>query len=185
MIYNDFHSSVHLKVRQALAFLQAHNWARTIFKEEFTSIGKDNLTSAEKVVLDEAKGQCDLAENSLRILDANDVKVVKSHYVCQVLLYKSAFYYAKLNKRGLMTEREAGEFLEAIEEELYECHECREVVHENELTETHKLYRLSSIPKMMLQDLNLDKEVETYAKRNLRLSTVGEHGAEVDQFVDP
>jgi len=44
---------VHFRVRQILAFVHAHQAARKIFKEEFSQAGKDSLTEAEKIILDE------------------------------------------------------------------------------------------------------------------------------------
>lgn len=71
---------IHIQVRQVLAFTRAHESAQKIFKEEFTTVGKDSLTAAEKNVLDESKMQMAMADKVLNSLDKVDVQVVKSHY---------------------------------------------------------------------------------------------------------
>jgi hypothetical protein len=44
---------VELKIRQILAFNQAHHQARKVFKEGFCKAGVNELTAAEKIVIDE------------------------------------------------------------------------------------------------------------------------------------
>ena len=66
------------------------------------------------LVLDESDEQVELADEALKKLSETDVAIVKSHYVCQILLNRAAYYFIKLKKNGLMTEREADHFLENI-----------------------------------------------------------------------
>ena len=42
------------------------------------------------------------------------MKLVTSHYACQILLNRAAHYLTKMKNYGLMTEREASGFLDAI-----------------------------------------------------------------------
>jgi len=158
---SDFHI-VQLKVRQILAFVHAHEWARKVFKEEFSKCGKGVLTAAEKIVLDECDEQIKLAENALKELDDEDVQVVKSHYVCHILLNRAAYYFKKLKKHGLMTEREAGMFLEEIEENIYDVLKCRETEHTNEMSERGKMRRLSNAPPEDLSTWNLLAEIRQF-----------------------
>lgn len=144
------------------AFIEAHKKAAKIFKEEFTTDRKHSLTSAEKVVLDESAAQVKLADKVLLGIDKEDVKMIKSHYACQVLLSKSAHYFARLSEHGLMTQREAGEFMEEIESEMYHLLSCREFVHEDEMTQQAKMHRFSRIPDYMLADMSLQEEVGNF-----------------------
>lgn len=142
---------INTRVRQILAFTHAHNWARKVFKREFSKAGEDSLTPAEKIVMDESDEQVELASEALCQLNETEVAMVKSHYACQILLNRSAYYFQKLQKQGLMTEREAGKFLEEIEENIYDLFECREKEHTDEMSSGQKIGRLSSIPKEILQ----------------------------------
>mmetsp|Transcript_26297 Transcript_26297/g.56470 ORF Transcript_26297/g.56470 Transcript_26297/m.56470 type:complete len:997 (-) Transcript_26297:1437-4427(-) len=160
---------INLKVRQILLFTQAHQWARKIFKQEFSK-GNGCLTAAEKIVMDESDGQVEMAVGTLSKFDEMDVAMVKSHYVCQILLNRAAYYFKKLKKHGLMTEREAGEILEEIEENIYDLLECRKTEHTDEMSTAHKMHRLESMPRGMLKSLNL---LDVVSKDNLD----GDHDA--------
>ncbi|KAL7536985.1 hypothetical protein ACHAWF_005623 [Thalassiosira exigua] len=146
---------VQMKVQRLLAFIQAHTLARKIFKEEFSKTGDGSLTAVEKVVLDESDKQVEHAKNALNELDESDVKLVSSHYACLILLNRAANYFKKLQKHGLMSPKEAGEFLEDIEEAIYDVHECHKVVHKGEVSQHHKEARLSEVTPSMLKGLNL------------------------------
>ena len=129
---------------------------------QFTTTGKQTLSSAEKIVLDESAAQVRLADKALLALDREDVKMIKSHYACHILLNRGAHYFSKLAEHGLMTEREAGEFIEEIEEEIHSLVACKEFAHEDEITNESKMHRLSKIPDYMLADLNLQEETQNY-----------------------
>lgn len=113
----DFHV-IRTQVLQALSFIKAHLAAQQTFKDEFASVSAQALTLAEKAVLDESKEQVAKADAAINNFDEEDVNAVKSQYVCQILLFKSANYFEKLSQAGLMTEKEAGEFLEQYDHEL-------------------------------------------------------------------
>ena len=122
----DFHI-IRTQVLQALSFIKAHLAAEETFKAEFASITRQSLTLAEKTVIDESREQVARAESAINAFDAEDVNVVKSQYVCQILLHKSANYFEKLAHNGLMTEREAGEFLEKYDHELRKLRKSSEL----------------------------------------------------------
>lgn len=63
-----------------------------------------------------------------------------------------------------MTEREAGEFIEEIEEEIHSLTACKEFAHEDEITNESKMQRLSRIPDYMLSNMDLKEETENYRK---------------------
>ena len=113
----DFHF-IRTRVLQALSFIQAHQSAQETFKIEFASVNQNSLTLAEKTVIDESRDQVAKADSAINAFDEEDVKAVKSQYVCQILLHKAATYFEKLASNGLMTEREANEFLERYDLEL-------------------------------------------------------------------
>ena len=114
-------------VLQALSFIKAHISAQEIFRTEFTNIGGNSLTLSEKAVLDESKEQVSRAEAVLKAFDVEDVNTIKSQYVCQILLYKCADYFRSLADNGLMSKREAGEFLEVYDKELRQLRNSSEL----------------------------------------------------------
>ena len=89
----------------------------------------------------------ELADQALGCFDEDDVLAVKSHYVCHILLNSAAYYYIKLRKVGLVTEREAGECLEEIEEYVFDTLQCAETEHDEEVDTVEKFRRISVIPK--------------------------------------
>lgn len=150
-----FHE-VNSHVRTTLAFMWAHEMATKAFKKGFLKLGdsklqrKGSLTSTEKVVLDENEEQMKLASDSLKKLDKMDVTLVKSHYVCEILLNKSASYITELSHHGLMSEKEASEFLEHIEKDIFNIRWCRQDKHKDEMTERYKKKRLQMVPDYMM-----------------------------------
>jgi len=177
---------VHVKVRQILAFKRAHAWSRKIFKEEFSKAGKDELTGAEKIVLDECDLQVGMANNALQELPPEDVAVVESLYVCQILLNKSAHYTKKLQRRGLMTEREAGEICEEIEDLICNVLQCRQIHH---MTPDTKQQRLSQMPDHLQEYVGRIPELPRQKSRlyleNLRQSEAQTERTVEDMFHDP
>ena len=122
----DFHV-IRTHVLQALSFIKAHLSAQDIFRAEFASVDGNSLALAEKAVLDESKEQVSRAEAVLNAYDAEDVNAIKSQYLCQILLYKCADYFRTLAQNGLMSEREAGEFLEMYDRELRQLRNSSEM----------------------------------------------------------
>ena len=55
-----------------------------------------------------------MADALLSKLDKTDVALVKSHYACQILLNRAAYYFKKLKKHGLVIEQEEQVYLEAM-----------------------------------------------------------------------
>ena len=115
----DFHT-IRQRVLLALSFIKAHLCAQEKFKIEFASVNANSLTLAEKTVLDESREQVSRADSAVAAFDSEDVQSVKSQYVCQILLHKAATYFENLSANGLMTDREAGEFLGRYDLELRE-----------------------------------------------------------------
>ena len=150
---------LNLQVRQVLAFVKAHSQAAAVFKKSFLKMADDkslqrkgSLTSTEKVILDECSAQIDLAMASLEKLNASDVAISKSHYACDILLHKAASYFSQLSNRGLMTPREASDFVTKIEKEIFNVSECHSKVHTGELDSERKKSFFADLTK---SDLNL------------------------------
>ena len=81
---------------------------------------------------------------------------IYSHFYIRLNNYssnKSAGYFEKLAKRGLVTGKEAGEFLEEVEEDIFHVLQCRHSTHKDELTEGARETRLRTLPTYMLNDL--------------------------------
>lgn len=123
----DFHI-MRTHVLQALSFIKAHLQAQETFRTEFANIdGNNSLSLAEKAVLDESKEQVSRAEAVLNAFDEEDVNAIKSQYVCQILLYKCADYFRTLAHSGLLSEREAGDFLGKYDTELRQLRNSSEM----------------------------------------------------------
>lgn len=143
--FDRSHFELNLHVRHVLAFVKAHELAAEVFKKGFLKMKDDkelqrkgSLTSTEKVILDECAAQINLAVASLEKLNATDVALSKSHYACDILLHKGASYFAVLSNHGLLTQREASEFVEDIEKKLFNVSECHQLAHKGELTKSRK-----------------------------------------------
>jgi hypothetical protein len=129
-------------VQKILAFIKAHTIAERVFKDHSLEDGRDELTRAENIVLEESLQQVNQAEEALAAFDENEVRQIKSHYACHIILNKAAAYYERLSREGLMSEREAGEFIEEIESNIRHLNECQNSTHVGELSEGSKLERM-------------------------------------------
>lgn len=125
-------------VQEVLAFIKAHNIAEAAFRDLSMGEGNEDFTRGEKIVLRESAGQVRLAEDALKEFDEKEVQQIKSHYACNIILSSAAAYYERLSEQGLISEREAGEFLEEIETEILHTKECLDDSHAGELSEHHK-----------------------------------------------
>jgi hypothetical protein len=176
--------TVSLKVRQILAFKGAHEWARKKFERAFSECGEDQLTEAEKVVLDESDEQVRLADESLRKLEAEDVTMVTSHYACQILLNRAASYLTELEEQGFMTEAEAGEFLDEIQVNISQLYRYQKV--DDQMSDHRKLIILSKFPTEMLQTWNLVDAANMYKEEASTESgiDVGQEEASTESGID-
>jgi hypothetical protein len=153
---------VSLKGRQILAFIGAHEWARETFEREFSKAGEGQLTEVEKIVLNESDNQVTFANEALGKLEAVDVKMVTSHYACQILLNRAAHYLEKLKNHGLMTEREAAEYLNAIHvhiSDLFKYHETDNHMSEQRKSELLQSWYLVGIEPAINDAAKMSKKV--------------------------
>ena len=145
---------VSLKAHQILAFIGAHEWARKTFEREFSKAGEGQLTAVEKIVLEESDNQVTFANEALGKLESVDVKMVTSQYACQILLNRAAHYLTKLKNYGLMTEKEASEFLDAIHENICDLWKYREI--DNQMSDQRKSELLQSWKLVEIQPAEND-----------------------------
>ena len=129
---------------------------------------KGSLTSTEKVILDECAAQINLAVASLEKLNANDVALSKSHYACDILLHKGASYFAVLSNHGLLTQREASEFVEDIEKKLFNVSECHQLAHKGEMTNSKKKSFFGNLTKsdlgLSVNEFGVIAKLSSFAK---------------------
>jgi hypothetical protein len=156
-------------IQELLAFIKAHEIAEKVFKDISQGDGKDELSRAENIVLRESFDQVLRAEKALDEFDENEVQQIKSHYACHIILNKAAAYYEKLSRQGLMTEREAGEFLCEMESSIRHLNECQESEH-GELSERHKMERM---PNDEWSSLHLRSSVAQNVAENVKENADG------------
>ena len=113
----DYHA-IRTRVLTALSFIKAHSAAQETFKTQFSHANSNTLSLAEKAIIDESRRQVDMADAAIQLADVEDLQAIKSQYCCQLLLRKSARYLEDLTSQGLLTHREAGQYLEKIDSEL-------------------------------------------------------------------
>mmetsp|Transcript_6246 Transcript_6246/g.11461 ORF Transcript_6246/g.11461 Transcript_6246/m.11461 type:complete len:550 (-) Transcript_6246:241-1890(-) len=170
-----------VQITQALAFVKTHEDAQKFFMEEFSSSEEENLTTAERKVLEESAAQIEKAKDMLKSLDFDDVLMIKSRYACQILLNRSARYFEKLNKRGLVSDKEAGEFLDEVENYINSTLEPHENTQYSRMSSGAKVNRLRSLPEYMLTDL----EGKIFHTRSGNETLQGEsEGASEGQFAE-
>lgn len=133
-----------MKVNSLLCFIRAHDIAKSKFSTYCAEVQADKKSKsgpnsiAQQAVIEEVDAQIKLADDALKELDQDDVTQITSHYACQVLLNKSAFFFQTLAKQGLMTEKEASEFMDEIEDDVIDTSECQKAKHDGELTDSVK-----------------------------------------------
>ena len=129
---------VHMRTCEALAFIKGHEMAREALKKYCRDAATDSISEAELIVLAECNAQIKLAQAALEEIDPVEVKQIKSHYACQILLNKSAHFLQTLTAQGLMTPGEAQHVLEEIESCIRGVAECQEEVHDGQYTASRK-----------------------------------------------
>lgn len=154
----DFYT-VGIKVRQILAFIGAHDWAKRHFTREFSKDSfqniTDHLTDVEKLILKENDEQVLLAKEALTQLGATDVKIVTSHYLCQILLNRAAHHLEQLKEHGLMSDKEATDYLEEIEVQLSKLFKYH--MHSQKMSAKDKANILAQAPAELLEKWNIEK----------------------------
>lgn len=156
---------IHMRTCKVLAFIKAHELAKGVLKKFCSNASTDEYTAAEIVVLQECDGQIQLAEDALNEIDKEQVQQVKSHYACQILLNKAAHFLQTLTAQGLMTQGEAGEILEEIEDHVQVVAECQKEVHEGEYTSSEKISLMRIFARFASMDVEPDRATLNAVKR--------------------
>ena len=156
-LYDEIeHFGMSFLVQEILVFIKAHEIAKKAFKDLSQGDGEDELTRAENMVLQESDDQVLQAEQALNEFDSNEVKKIKSHYACHIILSTAAAYYERLSRQGLVTGREASTVLEEIEAHILHTNECQNSMHAGELSERHKLKMMPDDD--LLSPFNMESE---------------------------
>jgi len=128
------------------AFLLAHTKSRITFRREFCREPK-MVTHSEKIVLNESELECRMANEFLETKNADDVKNVVAHIMCNVLLNKAVRYTEKLHRNGLLKASEATEWIEEFDHQLNEVSKCTAHKHPDEISQSEKDHRNNLIKK--------------------------------------
>ena len=120
-------------VYRSLAFIEAHRHAQQLLLEELFVKGEGqqdgNITKRARLVLFESEKEVAMAEDLLRSFDPQDVCVLISHLFCAVLLNKMARDAERLQKAGILHEKEARGYLETAEKMLHDIEFCSAHIH--------------------------------------------------------
>lgn len=111
--------SVRFEVNLAIAFLEAHARARKVFSQDFAGV-QGNLSAVEAKVLGESEDECKVAQLFLSSLPEEKVKIYVSHILSIVVLNRLVKDVENLASQSFLKETEADEFLENIQNELFE-----------------------------------------------------------------
>ena len=120
-------------VYRSLAFIEAHRHAQQRFYEELF-VGREgqqdeNLAKRARLILFESEKEVAMAEDLLHSFDPQDVCVLISHLFCAILLNEMARDAERLQKAGILHEKEARGYLEEAEERLHNIEFCATHTH--------------------------------------------------------
>mmetsp|Transcript_1029 Transcript_1029/g.2024 ORF Transcript_1029/g.2024 Transcript_1029/m.2024 type:complete len:1026 (+) Transcript_1029:83-3160(+) len=107
----------------AFSFIKAHRSARAQFKTQFAD-SLDELSKAEEVVLNESLDEVRKAQEVLNGYPEERIRIMISHNVSQMLLNKQARHIEKLEKEGLLKEREASVIYGHVTEQIRSVARC-------------------------------------------------------------
>ena len=113
---------IRFKVNLVLATLEAHRVAEENFSKNFM----EKYPAEANQVVCESKDQIALANECLAEIDTKDVEVVTEHVLCTIALNKRSRYLEGLVESRLLSEKEAQEHIQDIEDSLNEIHSCSE-----------------------------------------------------------
>jgi len=122
------------KVITILSFAEAHRLAQEKFKDQFCDNYASEFLVQEEIVMKESEAEVKIALDELREYDQEDVRIIVSHYFCRILLNKNARTIEKFKHSGLLSELEASEYINQVENSLVLLLECPMRVHPGEKT---------------------------------------------------
>jgi hypothetical protein len=130
---------IRMRVREALVFIKGHEMAKEALTKFCRDVAADRDSVAESTVLQECDAQIQLAQDALNEVDEVDLRQIKSHHACHILLNSAAHFFQTLSDQGLITEGEAVEIFEEIEDHIHDVKECQKLVHVGEYTSNEKI----------------------------------------------
>jgi hypothetical protein len=119
-------------VDRCVSFLEAHRRSREVFKNEFVA-DLDNMTEAEATVLRDSAATCAGAVEQLESYPPRSVETIVSHRFCTILLNVVVQHVEHLAKTGLLSSKEAEDFLGEIEMLILGIEACTLEEHPGEL----------------------------------------------------
>ncbi|GAX29584.1 hypothetical protein FisN_24Lh042 [Fistulifera solaris] len=113
-----------LDIERALAFMEAHRWARDYIQKEFQDSDRE-LAEEVKLVMSESQCQCEKASTVFVQYDRHDVTDIVSHKFCSIVISSAVSCIEKLVRAGLMHETEAEHVVTEMENSLIGVRTCR------------------------------------------------------------
>jgi hypothetical protein len=110
-------------VERCMAFLEAHRHSQEVFKKEFVG-SIENLTEAEATVLQESDRVCKIATVLLDSFPLRNVDEIVSHQFCVILLKVGVRHFKDLADSGLLTPKEAEEFVKDFQDLILQINSC-------------------------------------------------------------
>jgi NhaP-type Na+/H+ or K+/H+ antiporter len=126
------HSIRRLDIERALAFMEAHRWARDYIQKEFQDSDRE-LAEEGKLVMSESRCQCEKASAVFDQYGRHDVADVVSHKFCSIVINSAVSCIEKLVRAGLMHETEAEHVVTEMESSLISVRTCRLKDHPGEV----------------------------------------------------
>ena len=120
-----------IQVERCIAFIEAHESAQNIVKEQF--LEDKRLERADEQVVAESEAQVKKAEKALSSFPPKDVGVIMSHKVCKIILHNVVEYIENLADSGLLKHQEAEGMLKDIQEQVTGIETCVTLRHPDEL----------------------------------------------------
>lgn len=110
-----------LDVQRVVACITSHEIAQEAFKGEFCD---DQLSPVVKLILSESDAQIQQAKDVVAALNPADVKSIKAHVLCAVLLNEMVHDAGSYVKRGLLLPTEAEDIIHSLELQLSDLDKC-------------------------------------------------------------
>jgi NhaP-type Na+/H+ or K+/H+ antiporter len=115
------------EVLRALSFMEAHRLAEKKLLSYVDSLSLDvhsAFAQAVDMVLDESGKQVASAHEFLNEYPPKEIENITSHYVASILLHRLAVFVEKNATEGILTKKEANEYLERIDRNVQSVHTC-------------------------------------------------------------
>lgn len=119
-------------VDRCVSYLEAHRRSREVFKTEFV-LDVDRMTDAETAVLKESEAACAHAVALLESFPARSVEAMVSHRFCSILLNSVVHHFEELARSGLLSAKEAEDFVGEIQSMILKIDDCPDDEHPGEL----------------------------------------------------